>query len=207
MSSQAASFLAARSGDHLYIKARGLANMKGAPTLDAFLATERTAGGAMTACVDLSECTGMDSTFMGVLVGNAGAFVQAGGRLVVVNPSSANLRLLTMLGISSVVAVVEKCGAPHVEFVALSAVANAGVRDRMQLVHRAHLSLMALGPENQDKFSAFVTALEGDLARMDQAASEPEPVKPGHDKPASPASDKSLSETSPDDPKPIDGTP
>lgn len=173
MSPLATSFLAARCGVHLYIKARGLANMKGAPTLDAFLNAERSAGGAMTAYIDLSECTGMDSTFMGVLVGNAGTLLQSGGRLVVVNPSPANLRLLNMLGITSVVSVVEKCGVPQVEFVALSAVTSAGIRDRMQLVHRAHLSLMALGPENLGKFSAFVTALEGDLARMDQAASGP----------------------------------
>jgi anti-sigma B factor antagonist len=186
MSAPSASFLVARCGDHLYVKSLGLANMKGAPTLDAFLAEERTAGGAMTAYLDLSECTGMDSTFMGVLVGNAGALQQVGGRLVVVNPSPGNLRLLNMLGITSVVSVVPKCTVPQVEFVALSAVASTGVRDRMQLVHRAHLSLMALSPDNQSKFSAFVVALEGDLARMDQVDRAPaaEPAAPSKDEPS-----------------------
>jgi len=206
MSPQAASYLAARCGQHLYIKARGLANMKGAPTLDAFLAAERSAGGMMIAYMDLSECTGMDSTFMGVLVGNAGTLLQAGGRLVVVNPSPANLRLLNMLGITSVVSVVERCGAPQVEFVALSAVASTGVRDRIQLVHRAHLSLMALGPENESKFSAFVTALEADLARMDQAASGPAATHGEPALPALPASAGTESTTLQTDPKAINPT-
>lgn len=165
MSAAATSFLAARAGDHLYIRAVGLANMKHAPTLDAFIDGERAAG-ATTVCVDLSTCAGMDSTFMGLLVGTSLAMVQQGGRLVVVNPSEPNRRLLDMLGVTEVVPVMDACSVPAVEFVEVESNAGVGAIQRMELVLRAHRDLVALGGANQVKFAAFIEALQKDLGRQ-----------------------------------------
>ena len=103
-----ASYLVARTGTTVYVRAVGLANMKNAPMLDAFLQEEIRLQ-ATTACVDLSACTGMDSTFMGVMVGCSQQLVKCSGRLVIVNPTEHNFRLLEMLGVSAVLPVIERC--------------------------------------------------------------------------------------------------
>jgi len=169
--SGASSFLVARTDGHLYVRAVGLANMKSAPMLDAFLRSEQAVMvEPLTACIDLSDCTGMDSTFMGLLVGSAESFAASGGRVVLVNPSVTNMKLLETLGVTAVVMVVSKCTAPLAEFVALASSSVGGQVERINLVRRAHNHLIGLSAANKEKFGAFVAALEQDLARQRLAA-------------------------------------
>ena len=165
MSPTASAFLVARAGTTVFIRPTGLANMKNAPMLDAFLATDIDQG-ATTACIDLSACSGMDSTFMGLLVGYAKQMDGSGGRLVIVNPSPANLRLLQMLGVTLVVPVIEKQNAPDVDFITLASDPQMSPLGRMELVQRAHQNLIKLTDANQGKFSTFLAALEKDLAKL-----------------------------------------
>jgi anti-anti-sigma factor len=164
--SQPANYLVARAGATVYVRAVGLANMKNAPMLDAFL-QEEIQQQADTACVDLSACTGMDSTFMGVLVGYSQLMSKSGGRLVIVNPTEANLRLLQMLGVNAVLPVIERLEiSAEVEFVSLPSAPSLNVLQRVEVVRRAHQNLIALNASNQAKFSAFLLALEADLERL-----------------------------------------
>ena len=159
-------FRVARDGTSIYVLVSGLANMKNAPVLDAFLQAEG-GPGLGTVCVDLSACVGVDSTFMGLLVGSSSGLKAAGGRLIVVNPSETCLKLLDMLGVSQVLPVVPKCSAPDLTFVDLSEHGQGvGMLQRMELIRRAHQALMGLNEANHDKFSAFITALEADLAKL-----------------------------------------
>jgi anti-anti-sigma factor len=168
-----ASYLVARVGTTVYVRAVGLANMKNAPMLDVFLQEEISLQ-ATTLCVDLSACTGMDSTFMGVMVGCSQELVKSGGRLIIVNPTDHNLRLLHMLGVSAVLPVIERCNLSEgVEFVNLPAAAALSPSQRIELVKRAHQNLVALTASNSLKFTPFLTALEADLARMRGAAPPP----------------------------------
>ena len=157
-------YLVARNEARVYVRTNGLANMKNAPLLDAFL-REEMATPVDIVCIDLSGCSGMDSTFMGLLVGTAGMLAAAGGKLVVVNPSDATHRLLGMLGVTEVVPVVLGCDLPDLEFVALEGHAASGQVARMEVIHRAHRALVALNEPNRQKFTAFLTALEADLAK------------------------------------------
>jgi anti-sigma B factor antagonist len=161
------SYLVARHGQVLYVRAVGLANMKNAPVLDAFLNTECDAL-VHTVCIDLSACTGMDSTFMGLLVGSSQRVRPHGGKLVVVNPTDNNLRLLRLLGLADVLPVLLGCELPVLEFVTISCAPNISPRERMQLVQRAHQHLITLNDTNKAKFTAFMTALEADLAKLDR---------------------------------------
>jgi hypothetical protein len=108
----------------------------------------------------------MDSTFMGLLVGTSSILKGRGGRLVVVNPSEVCHKLLDMLGVSSVLPVIQQCAVPELTFVDLSDGVAAGAMQRMELIRRAHHSLMEVNAENHAKFSAFITALEADLAKL-----------------------------------------
>ena len=159
-------FQVARDAGSVFVGVAGLANMKNAPVLDAFLQAEANAE-QLTVCIDMARCTGMDSTFMGLLVGTSAGLKAHGGRLVVVNPSETCLKLLDMLGVSSVLPVVQQCTVPDLAFVDLpDGVAAVGAMQRMELIRRAHHALMDVNAENHAKFSAFITALEADLAKL-----------------------------------------
>ena len=156
----------ARDGGSVYVRVGGLANMKNAPVLDAFL-TGETHDTLRIICIDLSDCTGMDSTFMGLLVGTSGTVRQAGGRLVIVNPSEICAKLMEMLGVSEVVPVVPRCQAPALSFVELgNGAAGIGAMQRMELIRRAHVALSGVNAENHEKFAAFLAALDADLAKL-----------------------------------------
>jgi anti-anti-sigma factor len=155
----------ARHETSVYVRAHGLANMKNAPLLDSFLRAELDQG-ARVACVDLSACAGMDSTFMGTLVGYAQEYAAVGGRLVIVRPGDANLRLLMLLGVHEIVAVLPACSDPGLQFVELVAQHALGARERMEVVRRAHQSLIALSEANRQRFGAFLAALDADLGRL-----------------------------------------
>ena len=158
------SYFVARLGRAVFVRSTGLANMKNAPMLDSFL-REAISQGAIRVCVDLSACSGMDSTFMGLLVGYSQELVHVQGQLLVVNPTAQNLRLLDMLGVSDVLPVIAQVEPAELEFVVIPANPSVSPAQRMDIVRRAHQNLIALNAANEAKFSAFLNALEGDLAK------------------------------------------
>ncbi|MBA3700815.1 MAG: STAS domain-containing protein [Planctomycetes bacterium] len=158
------SYFVARLGQTVFVRSVGLANMKNAPMLDSFL-REAVGQGASLVCVDLSACSGMDSTFMGLLVGFSQELVRTRGQLVVVNPTTQNLRLLDMLGVSAVLPVIAQVEPAALEFVVIPGNPSVSPAQRMDIVRRAHQHLIGLNAENEAKFSAFLQALEGDLAK------------------------------------------
>jgi anti-anti-sigma factor len=154
----------ARSATMVYVRVEGLANMKSAPLLHSFLAQVR-GEGTRSAYIDLSACAGMDSTFMGLLVGNSQAFSDAGGRLAVVKPNELCLRLLKQLGVDEVVTVVAEADVPTAEYHDINADQAVDQKTRTDLVRQAHQNLASLNDENKAKFSAFLAALDADLAK------------------------------------------
>lgn len=162
----ASGFRVARDEGSLYVQANGLANMKNAPLLDALFQSEAQ-GSLQMICVDLAQCTGMDSTFMGLLVGTSSIMKANSNRLVVVNPSELCAKLLDMLGVSEVLPVLAHCQSPEITFVELGDGAVAvGAMQRMEVIRRAHHALAGVNEANHLKFSAFIAALEADLAKL-----------------------------------------
>ncbi len=154
----------ARNATMVYVRAEGLANMKSAPALHAFLSKARQEG-TRSAYIDLSACLGMDSTFMGLLVGQAQAFGEKGGRLAVVKPNELCLRLLKQLGVDEVITVVPDAEVPSAEYTDISGDGSVDQKVRTDLVRQAHKDLASLNDENRAKFSAFLKALDEDLAK------------------------------------------
>jgi anti-anti-sigma factor len=153
----------ARSATMVYVRAEGLANMKTAPALHNFLQRARSEG-VTSVYIDLSGCTGMDSTFMGLLVGTSQLFSDAGGRLAVVKPNELCLRLLRMLGVDEVVTVVSDVEVPTAEYVDIEGDGSVDHTTRAALMRKAHQDLASLNDGNKAKFSAFLKALDADLA-------------------------------------------
>jgi anti-sigma B factor antagonist len=158
------SYQVARLGSTVFIRSVGLANMKNAPMLDSFL-REVLAQGVFLVCVDLSCCSGMDSTFMGLLVGFSQEMAQVKGQLVVVNPTEQNLRLLNMLGVSEVLPVVARSSPTELQFVVIPASPMVSPLQRLEIIKRAHQHLVELNQTNVAKFSAFLEMLEEDLEK------------------------------------------
>lgn len=154
----------ARSASMVYVRVEGLGNMKSAPVLNALL-NEVRGEGTRSAYIDLSACLGMDSTFMGLLVGQAQGFTDKGGRLAVVKPNELCLRLLRQLGVDEVVTVVPDAEVPSAEYVDISGDSPVDIKARSDLVRQAHQHLASLNDENRAKFSAFLRALDDDLSK------------------------------------------
>ena len=157
-------FRIARSATMVYVRVEGLGNLKSAPVLHAFLNDAREEG-TKSSYIDLSSCQGMDSTFMGLLVGQAQAFADKGGRLAVVKPNEMCLRLLRMLGVDEVVTVVPEAEVPSAEYVDIAGDAAIDPKARTELIRQAHQNLASLNDENRAKFSAFLKALDDDLSK------------------------------------------
>lgn len=158
------SYQVARLGSTVFVRSVGLANMKNAPMLDSFL-REVIRQGVLLVCVDLSSCSGMDSTFMGLLVGFSQELSEVKGRLVVVNPTEQNQRLLDMLGVSEVLPVVAHSSPGELEFVVIPASPLVSPLQRLEIIQRAHQHLIELNQTNVKKFSAFLEMLEVDLEK------------------------------------------
>lgn len=155
----------ARCDQTVYVRVFGLANMKNTPVLDEFL-TRESGDEAVVACVDLGDCRGMDSTFMGTLVGHHHRLSKQGGKVVVVNPSPGNRRLLDMLGVSTVLPVIDGLGEVPARFVTLEAGKAVTPVARAELMKQAHEHLIELNDDNRSKFGPFLEALQRDLSRL-----------------------------------------
>lgn len=126
--------------------------------------------------LDMAECVGMDSTFMGVLAGLAMELKRrGGGRIVMVNLSIRTRGLLGTLGLDQVIE-------PHMTGnlpddlktafggggPALAPVAGQeeSQRTTAETMLEAHENLVNLSPENLPKFKDVLTFLREDLKNL-----------------------------------------
>jgi anti-sigma B factor antagonist len=143
----------------VYVRVHGLATMSNCLCLRTFM-EDLLAGGRSFVVVDLADCTGMDSTFMGVLAG-AATYEQNGKTpgIAAVNVSEPLLRLLRNVGLTELIFVEpEPFEAPALEFIRLEE--QRGEKERLACVHAAHEHLMKINDRNEEVFRPFVAALE-----------------------------------------------
>ncbi len=152
----------ARIDDAVLVQVHGLGNMFLAPTLQSFVESELHSG-FLNFIVDLRDCQGMDSTFMGTFIGLSTKVRQKFGWFCLVNVSDENRRLLKMLGVIHLVSVHEddfptNPGETKVLYPTTDPYA------RQKQIHSAHSLLVQASPENQERFAPFLKALEAELA-------------------------------------------
>ena len=158
MKSKRAPFEAARSNGALYVKVRGLGSMNNAPTLEAF--AEKALGDGVTKLVlDLKRCTGVDSTFMGLILGLSNRLRETGdgSGIVLVNVDEHALKQLKSVGVDAFVSVKEGKTRlpPALKMTELKGV-DLSERERLKLMVRAHKDLVAADARNEAKFGAFL---------------------------------------------------
>jgi anti-anti-sigma regulatory factor len=115
---------------------------------------------------DFTDCTAMDSTFMGTIAGN-GLDIRGRGEIVLVNVSDSNRRLLDGLGVSRLF---QFRSTPKAEInwnTLCSAVDGESAQDMAKAaptVLAAHQTLMQVAPENIPKFKTVVEMLSAELS-------------------------------------------
>lgn len=137
--------------------------------------------GCRSVVLDMAQCVGMDSTFMGVVAGLAGRFKQAGnGVVVMLNLSSRTRGLVATLGLDQVVQCFQTGETPDRWQAALKTVSRMAVletpeenvRATAQTMLEAHENLVELSPDNLPRFKDVVTYLREDLKKKSGSAPE-----------------------------------
>lgn len=148
-----------------YIRVHGRATFKIGPALKQFgvMALEK---GCRRIIVEMQDCVGMDSTFMGVLAGLATQLKKSDGEVILRNISEKNAFLIKMLGINHLVKM-DATGAGTNAMPDKSVPLNTGVdkKQMTQTMITAHEALIDAAPDNMVKFKDVLVYLKEDLSR------------------------------------------
>ena len=160
-------FEAARSGKAIYLRVHGLGSMTTAPTLEAFVDQEIEAG-ARQFVFDFERCDGVDSTFMGLLLGISNRLQDVDGKsvkgVVLINVDDHARKQLSSVGIDTLLTLVEgETELPRsLKLTGLDA-REVSDKDRLKLMVRAHKDLVAADERNRAKFGPFLKAIVAEL--------------------------------------------
>ena len=153
----------ARSAQTVIIRVVGLGNMKVAMGLMDFTA-EMLRTGYRQFIFDLSACKGLDSTFMGAMVGLAAAAQEDGGSAAVVNASTDTAELLQIVGADKFLKLAGPYAMEDLETERLEP-PPPGPERRLELVRKAHQNLVVIDQRNEARFGAFLRQLSKELAK------------------------------------------
>jgi anti-sigma B factor antagonist len=126
--------------------------------------------------LDMAECIGMDSTFMGVLAGLAFHIRKtSGGEIILINLSQRTRGLLGTLGLDQIIKPYMAGSVPdelkkEAELVDRMYALETGEptnRSTAETMLEAHETLIELSPDNLPKFKDVLTFLRQDLKKMD----------------------------------------
>lgn len=177
--------MVARHDSMVVVKVEGLGHMALAPGLNEFV-NQCFDSRCRQVLIDMSECTGIDSTFMGTMVGLAAelnslaheeniSFISpshggAAGVLgesdrawvAVVNSSPANCECLKTLGADRFITI---AGAKDLSGLAMDPLETHDLsrRERIEVIRKAHEALVATDERNRAKFGAFLDALKAEI--------------------------------------------
>jgi anti-anti-sigma regulatory factor len=154
-----------------WIRCEGKVSFVNSPTLKAF-GDERIAAGETCLVVDLCDCTGMDSTFMGTLAGMAARLsALQGGVLQIADSGERNRRSLEDLGLDFLMEIDPPAavwrGMMDTIRSALKppqAPGTLGQIQRARHVLEAHHVLSGVNDKNARMFDGVISLLENELA-------------------------------------------
>jgi anti-anti-sigma factor len=149
----------------VFISARGEIRAALCFPLREMLLDPADAAGPPAVHVDLSACSYMDSTFIGLLVAVDRRLHRASaGRLHVISPSAAARDILGQIGLMDFFLVVEEGPA---EPALMREITPTGEKPAAEFVLKAHEALMETSEEARKKFALLKEMLERKLRRPD----------------------------------------
>ena len=157
--------MVARSVDAVLVRINGPGNMKICPTLQDF-AKRMIVEGFRKFIVDLTECSTMDSTFMGTLVEMASLAPPMAESLMIINAQPHCEGLLEGLGLDNVLRIKSgRTELPGVELQPLPEYA-ATQTERTRLIRKAHENLVDIDERNEEQFGPFLRQLVKEMGKM-----------------------------------------
>lgn len=157
------------------VKVNGRGSFKAGPSLKRFGASA-IAKGCTQIILDMEDCLGMDSTFMGVLAGLALRIQrEEHGQLVAMNLTPKTASLLSTLGLDRLVTCYQagdlpqafkSCLATSLELEGLN-IDGDEQRLSLETMLEAHQQLVEVSPENSTRFRDVITYLDQDLKDFD----------------------------------------
>lgn len=153
----------ARIGDAVAFRVNGLGNMLASPAIWG-LAERMMQEGVSKFAFELSHCLGLDSTFMGMLVGLAHrvSVLEQGGWVCVVNASAKVREGLELLGVTKFVRLKTTFPFEDIEMQRLD-VGRYGTQERLEIIRRAHEALIEIDRRNRARFGPFLESLSKEL--------------------------------------------
>jgi anti-anti-sigma regulatory factor len=152
-----------KNGDYFKVKVTGRATFAVAPTMRNIVQRLKTDNEIKHFSVELTECTGMDSTFMGILTQLALTCTKLYSEKVkVINPGEANIKLLHGLGLDRLFEYVETDDNTQTEW-HQEEEKNTNMRENAETVLNAHKTLIEAVPANKEKFAGVVAQVEKEL--------------------------------------------
>ena len=169
-----AKILVARHEGVVQIRVVGRATFKISQGLREYAVPLLRSGEVKSLVIELSECRGMDSTFMGVLA-MVGLEGRDGVSLVIVNANDHQKRLLTSIGVARLFHFASE-PVPKADWQSLCEVAAdpLNMKGVAGTVLSAHRTLMDLDPENIPRFRDVVDILTEEIEKSEDESNEGE---------------------------------
>ncbi len=156
------------AGNKVFLRVIGRGSFKISATMKQFLADLLPQIPGAEVVIDLAECIGMDSTFMGVLAGLSGRLKKQGRSLELVNLSEKNARLLATLGVDQVIAHYSHSHGHQMEDETTRPLASDQVskKEIAETALQAHEHLVQINDENRPRFQRVIEYLKTDVDRL-----------------------------------------
>ncbi len=159
---------AAITDNTVFVKVIGRGSFKIAAPLKQFISKVASHQSISTVVIDLEECIGMDSTFMGVLAGLSGRLKQTNQLMELINLSDKNAQLLKTLGIDHVLSFYatahgHQLSAQETESLPTDQVSK---KDLAETALQAHEKLVQISEENLPRFKRVIDFLKEDVDRL-----------------------------------------
>jgi anti-sigma B factor antagonist len=156
-----------RADGQVWLRIDGRGSHQNACELKAAVQQQIESQGGQRVIVDLSFCTGMDSTFMGTLRCISSRLDGAGGALHVIHAAGRNSELLRGLGLDQMFTVDDQDehlapGTRAPELAPLHA-APSGKQERTAVCLESHEALAAVDEKNAAKFRDVIDLMRGEL--------------------------------------------
>lgn len=165
-----------------WIRCEGKGSFLNSPVVKAF-GDSRIAAGEGLVVIDLGECTGMDSTFMGTLAGMAARLSAAdSGVLQIAEPGERNRRSLEDLGLDFLMEIDPPTALWHDRVAAIRAGLNPplapgslGQLQRARHVLEAHQNLSEMSDKNAREFGTVIGMFENEVSGKENLADKDGP--------------------------------
>jgi anti-anti-sigma factor len=146
-----------RVSDELYLRGTGSLNARNCDGLKSMVFSILQERGVTHIYIDLSCCTYMDSTFLGLIVGMHKKLKQSGSNgLVIVNPSDEAEHHLSAMGLDQIIPISKETIAFPDSLDSCTIKSTENPKD----ILAAHKNLMDLSPENRERFRLLTKMLE-----------------------------------------------